>query len=525
MATTTHRSESLFPIITIFRTLLLLLALTHLSSATLIPNRYTVLFRAAVPAARIRAHDVWLARAGTVQRRQENFDTAAFPAIPAALGGAAVVRRFGGAETGVKGYAATMSEGLATLIKTLPDVLLVEQDRVVRINAKKTTTTTKLTPTTPTVPKSTQTSGAPWGLRRISDADLPSPGAYAYPSAGGAGVRVYVIDTGINTDHPSFAGRAFFSANFIDGRTDDDNGHGTHVAATAVSTPYGVAKLATVHSVRVLAGDGSGDESGVIGGISHVVDAAVAMYPANATVPPLWGGAGVRPVVINMSLGGDASDALDAAIAQATALGVAVVVAAGNEATDACTRSPARAKEALTVGAADLRDTFADFSNYGACVDVTGPGVDVNSAWFGNGSFLLSGTSMASPHAAGAVALLLSLQSSPPPLTPVYPTVASLFTALLSRGSVNRLKQLPATTANLVLQIPFATGAERPVPSPPPPRPPSNGCVHSVCVVGGALTCKDECVLKVVAADPYCGEVAWDATCVREAIQLCGVTC
>jgi subtilisin family serine protease len=205
-----------------------------------------------------------------------------------------------------------------------------------------------------------------------------------------------VIDTGIRASHRQFANRIGDGYDFIDDDADADdcNGHGTHVAGIAAGATFGIAKQAVLHPVRVLDCSGSGFYSQVIAGIDWV--------------------AGHRqiPAVANMSLGGGPSDAADDAITNAIAGGTSFVVAAGNEAASACDFTPARVRDALTVGATDPDDRRAYYSNTGACVDLFAPGSDIRSAWNmdNRATATISGTSMAAPHVTGVVALMLSTQ-------------------------------------------------------------------------------------------------------------------
>jgi subtilisin family serine protease len=227
-----------------------------------------------------------------------------------------------------------------------------------------------------------------WGLDRSDQRQLPLDGVYE-PGATGAGVHVYVLDTGVDVSHAEFAGRIGEGFSSQPGGFGDDHGHGTHVAATVGGTEFGIAKEVVIHPVRVLR-DGTGSDSAVIEGIEW----ATAHRQANG-----W------PGVANMSLGGPGAPAIDAAVCRSLETGLAHAIAAGNDGGQACANSPARVGQAVTAGATARNDRRASFSNYGLCVDVFGPGVDIRSARRGSGSTILSGTSMASPHVAGALAL------------------------------------------------------------------------------------------------------------------------
>jgi len=301
-------------------------------------------------------------------------------------------------------------KALAALLAD-PRVAYVEQDGVVTIN--------------------TIQYGATWGLDRIDRRLLVPPldTLYTYDTTG-AGVHAYVIDTGLNVTHNEFTGRVGGGADFVGGGVNDCNGHGTHVAGTLGGTTYGIAKAVTIHPVRVLDCAGNGTLSGVLAGMNWV---------ASNHVPP---------AVVNMSLGGGGNTSIDNAVANLhTVQNITVVVAAGNNNADACGFSPARAPLAITVGATDDTDArsiwlFGQGSNWGTCLDWFAPGTDITSAWIGSNTATntIDGTSMASPHVAGAAARYLQTYPTATPaavraalhwannvfgVTPLWPGVAN----------------------------------------------------------------------------------------------------
>ena len=229
-----------------------------------------------------------------------------------------------------------------------------------------------------------------WGLDRIDQRINKLDKKYHYSSGAGSKSTVYVLDTGIDVNHPEFEGRAKWGYDVTGDGQKNLHPHGTHCAGTIASKTYGVAKKATVVAVRVLGSDGSGSTSGIIAAIEWVVKQST------------------KNKVASMSLGGGVSQALNNAVAQASKKGVIFVVAAGNENQNACDTSPASEPSAITVGATDLDTKIAYFSNWGKCVNIFGPGVDILSTVPGNRTDTMSGTSMATPHVAGVVALMIN---------------------------------------------------------------------------------------------------------------------
>lgn len=274
-------------------------------------------------------------------------------------------------------------------------------------------------------------SGATWGLDRIDQASLPLNGLYTYSSQAGAGVDVYVIDTGILTTHNDFGGRAAFAFTAITGESNSDlNGHGTHCAGTIGGTTYGVAKQANLKAVKVLSGSGSGSTTGVIAGVNFVSNNKVSS----------------RGNVASMSLGGGASTTLDQAVQNSIAGGVVYAIAAGNDNSNACNYSPARVSTAVTVGATTNTDARSSFSNYGTCVDIFAPGSSITSDWIGSNTATntISGTSMATPHVAGVLALYLSTNG-------VNLTPASVKSAIVAQATSGKVTNPGTGSPNQLL--------------------------------------------------------------------------
>jgi subtilisin family serine protease len=315
----------------------------------------------------------------------------------------------------LKGFSARLTEKAAKRLAANPIVDYVQQDKTVRVSGSE--------------------SGAPWGLDRIDQQYRPLDGAYTYASTA-ANVTAYILDTGIRMTHSDFGGRARSGYDFVDNDTDasDCQGHGTHVAGTVGGATYGVAKGVSLVGVRVLGCDGSGTYSGIIAGVDWIT--------ANAQ----------KPAVVNVSLGGDADGSVDQAVRNSIASGITYAVAAGNSAANACEASPARTAEAITVGATDQSDNRASFSNYGSCVDIFAPGVGITSSSNAadDGTAVMSGTSMATPHVAGAAALYLAANPSASPAQVRDALVAGSVGGAVTNpgsGSPNRLLVVPGTIA------------------------------------------------------------------------------
>jgi subtilisin family serine protease len=315
--------------------------------------------------------------------------------------------------TALRGFSVRASQAAARRLAADPAVAYVEQNQWVRADDTQ--------------------ANPPWGLDRVDQRNLPLSASYTYPAAGGQGVRIYIVDTGIRVTHQDFGGRAVQGVDLVDGGPADDcHGHGSHVAGTAGGVTSGVAKGATLVAVRVLDCDGRGDVARTLAGVDWIT--------ANA----------VKPAVVNMSLGypdesGPAS--LEAAVARSIGTGLTYAVSAGNMNGDACAQVPARVPAAITVAASEPSDSTWPSSNEGPCVDLFAPGLNVNSAHYTSDTVIWtrSGTSMASPHVAGAAALILGPN---PNRTP-----QQVRDEIVARATSGVLRWVTPDTVNLLLYV------------------------------------------------------------------------
>jgi aqualysin 1 len=330
---------------------------------------------------------------------------------------------------GFRGFALETSEAEARRLASDPGVAYVEEDSAVRVSGLQSLDETDN-----------------WGLDRIDQREIWKDARPAYDhryqyAADGSGVNVYVIDTGIRTTHEEFGGRAFpaFDARAYENVEGDCHGHGTHIAGIVGGTRFGVAKWATLRSVRVIGCDGVGYLSDLVAGIDWVT--------ANH----------IKPAVVNMSIQGSLDDVVTEAMRGAVAAGITVVGAAGNDGGDGCLGLMGGVPAAISVAATDSSDRRESYSNYGACVDMFAPGAAITSAYGSSdtATATLSGTSMASPYVAGAAALYL--QHTPDALP------AEVGTAIVAGATIGAIQDPGIGSPNRILFTPYLGDTTPPV--------------------------------------------------------------
>ncbi|KAL9557042.1 hypothetical protein MBANPS3_001568 [Mucor bainieri] len=387
--------------------------------AEVISNSYIVVLKDNLRSHEIKEHASWISALS--EKSNDNYKITDWLNPHVAKAGIAHVYD----TPNLKGYAGRFDDHVLEAIRQSDDVAFVEHDSMVYANELQ--------------------RNAPWGLSRVSHADpltFKNYQKYEYNPDGGEGVKVYVIDTGVNVDHIDFDGRAIWGHTVPSGDRDEDgNGHGSHCAGTIAGKRYGIAKKAQPVAVKVLRSNGSGTMSDVVRGVDwatteHLKEAASAKKNNKK----------YKGAVANMSLGGGKSPSLDLAVNGAVDSGIVFAVAAGNDNRDACDYSPAAAELAITVGASTIQDERAYFSNYGPCVDVFAPGLNILSIWRGSryATNTISGTSMASPHVAGLAAYFLSLEEGE--VTPKY-----IKDKILNLATKDALEKIPDDTPNLLI--------------------------------------------------------------------------
>ncbi|KAK3365217.1 serine protease [Lasiosphaeria ovina] len=412
------------------------------SNAEVIPNSYIVKFKKHVTESSASNHQSWIQQihASRENERMDLRKRGQSSLVDDVFRGLKHTYKIG---QGFMGYSGHFDEETIEQVRNHPDVEYIERDTIVH---------------TMRVQKEESCEGeteksAPWGLARVSHRDRLSWGtftSYLYAADGGEGVDAYVIDTGTNTEHVDFEGRAKWGKTIPQGDADvDGNGHGTHCSGTIAGKKYGVAKKANVYAVKVLRSNGSGTMADVVAGVEW----AATEHASNVKAAKAGKRKGFKGSVANMSLGGGKTRALDEVVNAAVNAGIHFAVAAGNDNADACNYSPAAAEKAVTVGASALDDSRAYFSNYGKCTDIFAPGLSILSTWIGSkyATNTISGTSMASPHICGLLAYYLSLQpatDSEYSLAPITP--AKLKSTLLKIATVDALTDIPKDTPNLL---------------------------------------------------------------------------
>ncbi|KAK3717606.1 proteinase B [Vermiconidia calcicola] len=412
------------------------------ANAQEIPNSYMIMFKKHVTQTLAVEHHDWVndLHITTQNRKTELKKRSQSPLADEIFNGLKHTYNIAGS---LLGYSGHFDEDVIEQIRRHPDVEFIERDQEVHTLSSDHSNSTE-----PQLEKN-----APWGLARISHRESLSFGnfnKYYYSADGGEGVDVYVIDTGTNTEHVDFEGRASWGKTIPQGDEDEDgNGHGTHCSGTIGGKKYGVAKSAHIKAVKVLRSNGSGSMSDVVKGVEYAAES----HSDSVEAAKSGKSKGFKGSAANMSLGGGKSSILDQAVNAAVDAGIHFAVAAGNDNADSCNYSPAAADKAVTVGASSLADERAYFSNYGKCNDIFAPGLNILSTWIGSKYAVntISGTSMASPHIAGLLAYLLSLQPSKDSAYALADiTPKKLKSQLISIATEGALTNVPSDTANVL---------------------------------------------------------------------------
>ena len=342
----------------------------------------------------------------------------------------------------IRGFSATLPPQAIEALSRNESVQRIELDRVVEVTEAPVVST------------------IPWGLDRVDQSKLPLDGRFSN-SGTGAGVHAYIVDTGIRPSHVEFGSRVSTGFSTIDDGHgfNDCHGHGTHVAGILAGATSGIARAVTIHPVRVFdCVGGGGTISSLVAGLDWVA--------AN----------GERPGVVNMSLVTDTlSPALNEASEQLVSLGFVVAVASGNWSSNACDYSPASAPSVLTVGSTNRLDEQSPWSNFGTCVDIHAPGSAIRSAWFTSDTTysVIGGTSMASPHVAGAAALYLQGHPSATP--------AEVASAIIGAASKDVLTELGAGSPNRMLMVTSLSSTPPSTPLPPVENTPPTASFTFTC--------------------------------------------